>query len=720
MKGGSLFETRAARGGAAHKALCLTILVGIVWVWTYRLAHIPRDGGGAEMYGWIVMLCSEVVFGLYWIITQSGRWRVVYRYPFKDTLSSRYKEKLPAVDIFVCTADPVLEPPSLVISTVLSVMSYSYPSQKISVYLSDDGGSELTFYALYEVSNFSKYWIPFSNKYNVEPRSPRVYFSHDIVVDNSSFAKEWTNVKKLFEDMSSRIDSAAANGCIPESVRDQHKGFSEWNSDEVKKHDHQSIVQILIDGWNPEAIDIEGNRLPTLVYLSREKRPGWHHNFKAGSMNALIRVSSGISNAPIILNVDCDMYADDPDAIKDALCFFMDEKHGSQTCYVQYPQQFNVAKNDVYANQNFTITNVELSGLDGFGVALYVGTGCFHRRESLCGKKFSADHKIESRSVGDNIKGRSVKELENSSKVLANCGYEKGTLWGKEMGLVYGYPCEDIVTGLSIQCRGWKPVYYNPSKHAFKGTAPTTLDVSLIQFTRWSEGMFQIFISKYCPFIHGRGKIPFGGQMGYCIYLTWPMLSLPTLCYAIAPALSLFRGVPLFPKVSSWSFIPFAYVFAAKTAYSLAEDITAGNTLKGWWNVQRMVLIRRTTAFFLALIETFMKVLGLSQTTFTLTAKVVDEQVEERYKKGLIEFGSSSILIVILATLALLNLLSFGWGLANALLFEPQLAVCGAMVMLNLPVYDALFFRKDKGRIPLSVAFKSLVVVSVTLLVSTY
>lgn len=87
--------------------------------------------------------------------------------------------------------------------------------------------------------------------------------------------------------MKGRIESAAAKGCVPESIRAQHKGFSEWDS-KVTKQDHQSIVQVLIDGWNPDATDVEGNRLPTLVYLSREKRPGWPHNFKAGSMNALV------------------------------------------------------------------------------------------------------------------------------------------------------------------------------------------------------------------------------------------------------------------------------------------------------------------------------------------------------------------------------------------------------------------------------------------------
>lgn len=34
--------------------------------------------------------------------------------------------------------------------------------------------------------------------------------------------------------------------------------------------------------------DIDGNELPQLVYVSREKRPGFDHHKKAGAMNALV------------------------------------------------------------------------------------------------------------------------------------------------------------------------------------------------------------------------------------------------------------------------------------------------------------------------------------------------------------------------------------------------------------------------------------------------
>lgn len=34
--------------------------------------------------------------------------------------------------------------------------------------------------------------------------------------------------------------------------------------------------------------DVQGNELPRLVYVSREKRPGFDHHKKAGAMNALV------------------------------------------------------------------------------------------------------------------------------------------------------------------------------------------------------------------------------------------------------------------------------------------------------------------------------------------------------------------------------------------------------------------------------------------------
>jgi cellulose synthase/poly-beta-1,6-N-acetylglucosamine synthase-like glycosyltransferase len=108
---------------------------------------------------------------------------------------ARYGERLPCVDIFICTADPQSEPPSLVISTILSLMAYDYPAEKLSVYLSDDGGSLLTFYAMWEASSFAKHWIPFCKRYNIEPRSPAAYFSESDGRQDLCTPKEWSLIK---------------------------------------------------------------------------------------------------------------------------------------------------------------------------------------------------------------------------------------------------------------------------------------------------------------------------------------------------------------------------------------------------------------------------------------------------------------------------------------------------------------------------------------------
>lgn len=97
-------------------------------------------------------------------------------------------------------------------------------------------------------------------------------------------------------------------------------------------------------------------RLPMLVYVSREKRPGYDHNKKAGAMNALVRTSAIMSNGPFILNLDCDHYIFNSLALREAMCFFMD-RGGDRLAYVQFPQRFEgVDPNDRYTtslNENF-------------------------------------------------------------------------------------------------------------------------------------------------------------------------------------------------------------------------------------------------------------------------------------------------------------------------------------------------------------------------------
>ena len=88
-----------------------------------------------------------------------------------------------------------MEPPMLVINTVLSLIAYDYPSDKLAVYLSDDGGSDLTFYPLLEASHFAKHWIPFCKKFKVDPRSPAAYFSRASETHDSHYIEALSIVK---------------------------------------------------------------------------------------------------------------------------------------------------------------------------------------------------------------------------------------------------------------------------------------------------------------------------------------------------------------------------------------------------------------------------------------------------------------------------------------------------------------------------------------------
>ena len=74
---------------------------------------------------------------------------------------------------------------------------------------------------------------------------------------------------------------------------------------------------------------------PMLVYVSREKRPSYDHDKKAGAMNALVWTSTILSNGPFMLNLDCDHYIYNSLELREAMCFMMD-RGGDRICYVQF------------------------------------------------------------------------------------------------------------------------------------------------------------------------------------------------------------------------------------------------------------------------------------------------------------------------------------------------------------------------------------------------
>lgn len=72
-----------------------------------------------------------------------------------------------------------------------------------------------------------------------------------------------------------------------------------------------------------------------------------------------VRVSAVLTNAPFMLNLDCDHYINNSMAIREAMCFLMDPQFGKKLCYVQFPQRFDgIDRHDRYANRNVVFFDV--------------------------------------------------------------------------------------------------------------------------------------------------------------------------------------------------------------------------------------------------------------------------------------------------------------------------------------------------------------------------
>ncbi|XP_027156624.1 cellulose synthase A catalytic subunit 8 [UDP-forming] [Coffea eugenioides] len=371
----------------SYRIVIIMRLVILGLFFQYRLTHSVDSAYGL----WLTSVICEIWFAFSWVLDQFPKWSPINRETFIDRLSMRYEREgeppqLAGVDFFVSTVDPLKEPPLITANTVLSILAVDYPVDKVSCYVSDDGAAMLTFESLVETSDFARKWVPFCNKFQIEPRAPEFYFSQkfDYLKDKvqPSFVKERRAMKRDYEEFKVRINALVAKTQkTPEEGWTMQDG-TPWPGNNTR--DHPGMIQVFLG--NTGAQDIEGNELPRLVYVSREKRPGYQHHKKAGAENALVRVSAVLTNAPYILNLDCDHYVNNSKAIREAMCFLMDPQVGRDVCYVQFPQRFDgIDKSDRYANRNTVFFDVNMKGLDGIQGPVYVGTGCVFNRQALYG-----------------------------------------------------------------------------------------------------------------------------------------------------------------------------------------------------------------------------------------------------------------------------------------------------------------------------------------------
>ncbi|XP_057518621.1 cellulose synthase-like protein G3 isoform X2 [Amaranthus tricolor] len=616
----------------------------------------------------LLLFISDLILAFLWCTTQSFHFRPIRRREFPENLENiilKEGKELPAVDIFICTADPYKEPPIATVNTALSVMAYDYPPEKLSIYVSDDGGSQVTLFALMEGVKFGRHWLPFCRENNVVDRCPQAYFDHTFYDD---FSLQAYKLKILVSCMKDK--------------------------------------------------DVSGEMMPNLVYTSREKNITHHHRFKAGALNALVRISATMTNAPIILILDCDMYSNDPQTIKRVLCYFFDLEIQPTMAYVQFPQFFHgLNKGDIYFGEQKRVFQINPLGMDGLSCTVNMGTGSFFQRRALFGNPSSC-FGTELLELGPKhvvkkpIGSQEILELAHS---VAACDYENNTRWGTQVGYRYGSLVEDYYTSYRMHCEGWKSVFCNPERPAFLGDSPITLINMLSQTKRWMIGLLNVLFLRYSPITFGIHKMGILSAFTYTHFALTPIYCIPLTIYAFVPQLALLRGISTFPQISDLRFYLYIFLFIGANGKDLLDFLLQKGTFEIWWNSQRIWMICGLSSYLFGFIEYILSSLGIVVPGFDVTSKVQDDELKKRYEQSIFEFGVVSPMFVPMTMASIINLVSFATGLVTILRrglkemqgLSLQILLSGFVVINCWPLYKAMVFRRDNGRMPTKITLIS-------------
>ncbi|KAL6313238.1 hypothetical protein AAG906_018704 [Vitis piasezkii] len=657
----------------------------------------------------LLILLADAVLAFMWVTSLAFRMCPTERQVFIEHLEHYAKEsEYPALDVFICTADPYKEPPIDVVNTALSVMAYDYPIEKLSVYVSDDGGSQLTLFAFMEAARFATHWLPYCKINKIVERCPEAYFA-----SNPSWFPETDQIKSMYERMRDRVENVVKRGSISNDyIPDQREieAFSRW-TDEFTPQNHPPVIQVLLERGKDK--DITGHDMPNLVYISREKRMDSPHHFKAGALNVLLRVSATMTNAPVILTLDGDMYSNDPQTPLRVLCYLLDPSMDPKLGYVQFPQIFHgINKSDIYDGELRHVYQVQLSGMDGLAGPQLVGSGSFFRRKIFFGGPSETPEMNQDQLTSKSIRSKEVLAMAHH---VAGCNFGNQTKWGTKMGFRYGSLVEDLHTSYQLQCEGWKSINCKPKRPAFLGNSPLNLHDLLNQTTRWSVGLLEVVFCKHNPIIYGVRFINLLSGLGFAYYAFWPFWSVPLTIYAFLPQLALLNSTSIFPKVSDPWFFVNVFLFLGAYGQDYLEFILSGGTTLRWWNNQRMWMMRGLSSFPFGWIEYFLKSMGISTFGFNVTSKVVQEEQSKRYKEGIFDFGVASPLFLPLTTAAIINLASFLKGIA--LVFKQggledlllQMLLAGFGIVNCWPIYEAMVLRTDEGKLPVKITLISIV-----------
>uniref|UniRef100_A0A6N2L0N6 Cellulose synthase n=1 Tax=Salix viminalis TaxID=40686 RepID=A0A6N2L0N6_SALVM len=600
-----------------YRVVIILRLIILGFFLQYRVTHPVKDAYGL----WLTSVICEIWFALSWLLDQYDR--------------DGEPSQLAPIDIFVSTVDPMKEPPIVTANTVLSILAVDYPVDKVSCYVSDDGSAMLTFEALSETAEFARKWVPFCKKHNIEPRAPEFYFAQkiDYLKDKiqPSFVKERRAMKREYEEFKVRINALVAKAQkMPEEGWTMQDG-TPWPGNNPR--DHPGMIQVFLG--HSGGLDTDGNELPRLVYVSREKRPGFQHHKKAGAMNALINLKGldGIQG-PVYVGTGCcfnrqALYGYDPvlteedlepNIIVKSCCGSRKKGRGGNKKYIDKKRAM---KRTESTTPIFNMEDME-EGVEGYDDerSLLMSQKSLEKRFGQSPVFIAATFQEQGGIPPTTNPATLLKEAIH----VISCGYEDKTEWGKEIGWIYGSVTEDILTGFKMHARGWISIYCMPPRPAFKGSAPINLSDRLNQVLRWALGSIEILLSRHCPIWYGySGRLKLLERLAYINTIVYPLTSLPLLAYCVLPAVCLVSGKFIIPEISNYASMWFILLFISIFATGILELRWSGVGIEDWWRNEQFWVIGGTSAHLFAVFQGLLKVLAGIDTNFTVTSKASDE-----------------------------------------------------------------------------------------------
>ena len=217
---------------SCYRLLIIVRLIAVFLFFAWRIRHNKSD----IMWFWTMSIVGDMWFGFSWLLNQLPKFNPVKTIPDLASLK-RHSDladgtsRLPGIDVFVTTADPIDEPVLYTMNCVLSILAVDYPVDRLACYLSDDSGALVLYEALVEVGKFAPLWVPFCRKYCVEPRAPESYF--DMVAPpqagraSHEFLDDYRRVQMEYDEFKVRLDKR------PDAIRKRSDVYNSMRTAEA-------------------------------------------------------------------------------------------------------------------------------------------------------------------------------------------------------------------------------------------------------------------------------------------------------------------------------------------------------------------------------------------------------------------------------------------------------------------------------------------------------